>query len=305
MCASTAAGFGRRVSSRVSADSKRRPRPTRRPERKRRTRQFVGSAPSTARVGQDDELVDACGERAELGDRRPEHGARRIDLLRHDDEPHAAGLHRARHELGHPLGVLVRGVRPLRGVRVRAVPEPLRERPVGEDPYERVGDLVRPLRIDEQPRLLGPDDVGDPAGPGADDGAPAAERLEDDPRRSLGARGEEQQPGVVERLHDLGRLEPPLPGDLVGQVAYERLGDVVVAALAHEPETRVRDARRREPPRLGDGVDVLVALEDADVERDGALGKRGDGRLGEGGQVGVRRERGCRLDPGGARRCAS
>ena len=39
-------------------------------------------------VGQHDELVHPRRERPQLRDRRSEHGARRVDLLRDDDEPH-------------------------------------------------------------------------------------------------------------------------------------------------------------------------------------------------------------------------
>ena len=37
-------------------------------------------------VGEHDDLVDATGQSADLGDRRPEHGRGRIDLLGHEDE---------------------------------------------------------------------------------------------------------------------------------------------------------------------------------------------------------------------------
>ena len=61
-------------SSRASAASKRRPRPTLRRSRNSRTRAFVGSAPSDRAVGEHDHLVDVRRESADLRHRRGECG---------------------------------------------------------------------------------------------------------------------------------------------------------------------------------------------------------------------------------------
>ena len=96
MCARTAPGRGRRASSRESALSKRSPRPgpVTRPEQPHAA--VVGQRAVDGAVREDDELVDARGEGAQLGDRRPEHRARGVDLLRDDDEPHALRASTAR-----------------------------------------------------------------------------------------------------------------------------------------------------------------------------------------------------------------
>ena len=56
----------------------------------------VGQHAVDGAVRENDQLVDARGEGAELGDRGPEHRARGVDLLRDDDEPHARRASTAR-----------------------------------------------------------------------------------------------------------------------------------------------------------------------------------------------------------------
>ena len=82
--------------------------------------------------------------------------------------------------------------------------------------------------------------------------------------------GRTSTPGVVERGGDLlgGELARP---SATPQLADERLGDVGARALADDAQRRRRDARRGEPPRLREAVDVLVRLEHADEERDRLL----------------------------------
>ena len=124
--------------------------------------------------------------------------------------------------------------------------------------------------IDEQSRVVVVDDVGDAAGTSADDGASAAERLEHDPRSALRPRREEEEPGVVERLHDVRCLQAEIPVDAAREVADERPGDLAMAAVADHPERRIRDPRCREPPGVGDDMDVLVSLETRGTRRTGA-----------------------------------
>ena len=54
--------------------------------------------------------VDLRGERPELVDGRPEHGARRVDLLGDDDEPHARLLATARSTSARTLSAYSSGV---------------------------------------------------------------------------------------------------------------------------------------------------------------------------------------------------
>jgi hypothetical protein len=121
-------------------------------------------------------------------------------------------------------------------MRPRTLAEAPREVAVGQEAHQCLRDLVGTIRVDEEPRLALPDDVGDPAGPRADDGPTAAERLEHDPRRPLGARREQEQPGVVERLDDGRRLQAAIPGHLGREIADERRRDVAVAAVADDPQ---------------------------------------------------------------------
>ena len=58
------------------------------------------------------------------------------------------------------------------------------------------------------------------------------------------------------------------------QVADERLDHGPLRAAADDAQPRVRHARRGEPPRAGEAVDVLVELEHADEQRRRLLGQR-------------------------------
>jgi hypothetical protein len=69
-----------------------------------------------------------------------------------------------------------------------------------------------------------------------------------------------------------------------------------VEAGTDEPQSRSRHARRREPPRRDEPVDVLVPLEHADEQRGGPLRERRRRRRGERREVGVSREHGGGLD---------
>ena len=80
------------------------------------------------------------------------------------------------------------------------------------------------------------------------------------------------------------------------QVAKERLDDVSMASVADDPQRRVGDPRRGEPPGIGDRVDVLVPLQHTDEQRDRVVGQRNEWGLGERAQLGVGRERGRGLD---------
>ena len=250
-------------------------------------------------VRQHDQLVHAGRERAQLVDRRPERRARRVDLLRDDDEPHAARASTARSTSSTTLSAYSSGVY-AHADRARPPSAPRRSASVavGEDPDERVRDLAGPVGVDEQAGLPVPDHVGDPPGSSADDGPPAAERLEHDLGRPLGPRGEQEQPRIVECLHDVRCLEPPVPGDPAGELADERLHDAPVSPVSDDPQRGLRDAGGGEPPRVCDRMDVLVSLEHADEQRGRALRERRDRRLGERGELGVGRERERRLDPG-------
>ena len=80
--------------------------------------------------------------------------------------------------------------------------------------------------------------------------------------------GSTSSPRGVHRRGDLGRRQLAVPARTG---ADERLGDSVRVPLPTSRRRRPREARRREPPRLGEAVDVLVRLQHADEERDWAL----------------------------------
>ena len=90
MCATTAAGFGRRASSAASADSNLAPRPDLRPRpRTTATRQFSGRTSGSAAVGEDDHLVARAPASARsIGTVAASAGWPGIDLLGDEDEPH-------------------------------------------------------------------------------------------------------------------------------------------------------------------------------------------------------------------------
>ena len=249
-------------------------------------------------VREDDELVDACGESSQLVDGRAEHGARGIDLLGDDDEPHPRRASTARPTSSRTLSAYSSAVYVhSAGAPPRLLAEALGEVAVGQDADERVGDLVGSIRIDEQAGLAVPHDIRDAAGPRPDDRPAAAQGLQHDTRCPLGSGGEQEEPGVVERPNDVGRLESRVPCHAPGEIANERLRDVSVAPVADDAKLALRDARGGEPPRFGDRVDVLVALEDADEQRRRPVRQAGHRRVGERRQLGVGRERADRLDP--------
>ena len=178
---------------------------------------------------------------------------------------------------GHVVCVLLRRVGPGGGSRPTRRAQGLGERPVGEDPHECVGDLRRPARVDEDARLAVPDDIGDPARARSDDRAAAAQCLEHDARRPLGAGGEEQEPGVVERPHDVGRLEPALPRDAAGEVADERLGHVAVPSVPDDPQSPpgTRGAARRQASPI-----AWMFLYRSSTPTKSATGRSGSGATG-------------------------
>ena len=83
-----------------------------------------------------------------------------------------------------------------------------------------------------------------------------------------------------------------------GEVRNETLGHVAKRPATDEVERRIGDARSREPPRIGEHVDRLVALEHAHEERDRPLRERRGLALEEGLEVHERRELRGRLDTG-------
>ena len=88
MCATTAAGFGRRASSAASADSNFAPRPNRVRDPNDRTRQFSGRTSGSARSASTTTSLDLPGERAQHRHRRRQSRMAGIDLLGDEDEPH-------------------------------------------------------------------------------------------------------------------------------------------------------------------------------------------------------------------------
>ena len=68
-------------------------RPTCRPggARKEADATVLGERALDRSVGEHDDLIDATSQGADLGDRRPEHGRGRIDLLGHEDEAARVG----------------------------------------------------------------------------------------------------------------------------------------------------------------------------------------------------------------------
>ena len=87
-------------------------------------------------------------------------------------------------------------------------------------------------------------------------------------------------------------VDPALPLDAL---AGERLCDRVLRAGADEVQPRLGARGGDAPPRRGEHLDVLVALEDADEEH-ARLGRDRDAIAGEGVEVGERRELGGGLD---------
>ena len=225
-----------------------------------------------------------AGERPELRDGRAEHGARRVDLLGDEDEPHARAATARSTSSATSLGVLVRRVRPV--VRAR---HGRRRRAAARAPRsERIRTRASAIAsgrsgIDEQARLVVPDDVGDAAGARADHGAAAAERLEHDARRAPpSATASSSSQASSSAAHDVGRLERGGPTSTwSGRSRTSASATSVVAPVADEPQPRAgtRGAARRHAS--ASDVDVLVALEHADEERDRALGQRRDRRLRE------------------------
>ena len=269
----------------------------RRPEEAHAT--VVRERPLHGAVRQHDQLVDAGGERAQLVDRRPERRARRVDLLRDDDEPHAARASTARSDqLDDVGGVLLGRVRPRRRARLALRAEALGERAVGEEPDERVRDLGGRSGSTSSPDSPSRTTSGIPPAR-----APTTAR----PRQSassttLGVPSDREASrsnhassnafttsGVSSRLSQVTRP---------GKLADERLSDVAMSPVSDDPQRGLRDARGGEPPGLCDRMDVLVSLEHADEQGGRALGERRDRRLGERSELGVGRERERRLDPG-------
>jgi len=58
----------------------------------------------------------------------------------------------------------------------------------------------------------------------------------------------------------------------VRKILEERLNDIGAGARADEDEAGIRDLRCSDPPGVGQTVDVLVRLQDADEERDRPVG---------------------------------
>ena len=173
-------------------------------------------------VREHDELVDPCRERPELVDRRPEHGAGRVDLLRDDHEPHPRLASTARPTSSTTRSAYSSAVY-VHSAESARPPAPRRSASSRSERSRTSASAISAALPGSTRSPVSPSwtTSGNPAGPRADDGAAAAEGLEHDPRRPLGARGEKQEPGLVERLHDVRRLEPRLPRDLLRE-ARER-----------------------------------------------------------------------------------
>ena len=87
------------------------------------------------------------------------------------------------------------------------------------------------------------------------------------------------------------------PAHLLRELCEEPLGHLVQRPAPDDVERRVGHARRRAPPRIGEHVDRLVALEHPDEERQRPRRERRGFGLREGLEVHERRELGGRLDP--------
>ncbi len=151
--------------------------------------------------------------------------------------------------------------------------EALREPPVGEHANERIGERCRVAGRNEEPGRPVLDDVGNPADAAPDDAATAAERLDHDAAETLRPRRENEDGRVVERPGHLGRRERLGPARLRREVCDELLGHLAKRPAPDDVESRVGNARSREAPRLREHVDGLVALEDADEQRDRPFGE--------------------------------
>ncbi len=101
-----------------------------------------------------------------------------------------------------------------------------------------------------------------------------AERLDHDAAHPLRARRQDEEGRLVERKRHLGLRQPLAPGHLIRKVAREALHDRPESARADEAQPRSRHPCRCATPCLGEAVDVLVALENADEERLGVLRER-------------------------------
>ena len=175
--------------------------------------------------------------------------------------------------------------------------EELRERPVGERANERIGERCRVAGRNEEPGRPVLDDVGNPADAARDDAATAAERLDHDAAETLRPRRENEDGRVVERPGHLGRRERLGPARLRREVCDEPLGYFAKRAAPDDVESRVGNAQSREAPRRRKDVDGLVALEDADEQRDRPFGEGHAFRCQERLEVHERGELRCRLDP--------
>ena len=164
------------------------------------------------------------------------------------------------------VGVLVGGRDPAGRRRERALAEAPRELAVGRE-RARSPPRARASSPDSHEQAVDAvlDDVRDPAGARADHGAAAQERLDRDAGQALGRRRQQQRPRGVERARDLRRLEAPVP---LRALARERPRRPPTCVPLPTTWSRASGTRaRREPPRRGEALDVLVALEHADEEQ--------------------------------------
>src|SRR5437588_5709291 len=145
--------------------------------------------------------------------------------------------------------------------------ETLSELAVGEHPDEYAGERLRVARLDEQAVATVLDEVGNAADAARDDRTSAAEGLADHAAHAFRARRQDEEGRVVERARDLGLRQPLLRARLPRQVAHELFDDRLQRSGPDEAQPRLRHARRGPPPRVGESVDILVALEHADEER--------------------------------------
>ena len=158
--------------------------------------------PSTAPSASTTTSSTSAASARSLATVAPSTGLRRVDLLRDEDEPHALRASTARSTSSATRSAYSSGVYVQAAERARP-PSPSRSASARSERIRTSASAIssRPVGIDEEARLAVRDDVRDPAGPRADDGPAAAEGLEHDPRRPLRARGEQEHPRVVERLH--------------------------------------------------------------------------------------------------------
>ena len=259
----------------MSADSKRSPRPTRRRERKRCTRQFRGSTPSTAESASTTSSSTRAASARSFATVAPSTGLAGSTCCVTTTSLTSGPPWRAR-----------RARPPARRTRPPCTPSPPRARGRRPRAAARAPGRRGCARARRRSRPAAPGSTRSPVSSGQTTSGipPARAPTTARPRQSASSttRGVPSEREASSSSHasssaftTSGVSSLALPGDLIREVADQPLGDVARAGRrrrAAAVAAGTRGAASRHASAIG--VDVLVALEDTDVERDRALGER-------------------------------